>query len=165
MIARELRKHAVAKEVAPTVAAPDAGEMGSVHHKRHQRRTQNGSVAGARHRTQVEVDPDDSRFELGKKLGGRGARRERLQRRHDGSARDVSPAMAAHAVGDRPEADVGAREHTVFVQVAHQSDVGDAARPESEGAGHGTSLGIAGFASAKAPVSISANRTAGGRPT
>ncbi len=112
VIARNLRELAVAQQIAAAVAAPDAGEVGSVNHERDQRRAENGSGAGVRHRAQVGVDAYDLLFEFGEKLRGGDARRQRLQRRHDGSARDVAAAVAAHAVGHRPEPDVrAAREH------------------------------------------------------
>ena len=139
--------------------------MGAVDDQRDQGRADDAPIVRTRQRPEVRVDANDLLLELREKLRRRIIGGKRLERLDDRLAGKIAVAVAAHAVGHRPNADLQLDEHAVLVMLADSADMADATHPECELIGHIDSPEEAGDRSAKAPVRKSEKRVGGGSPT
>ena len=124
MIARELFERARAPAVDAAVAAPDGREVRLVEQHRRQRRPDDRTAASFREVAELRVDGADAGFEIVEQFLRRTGRGQTVQRGDDGGARDIPAAVAAHAVGDGEEPDLGSCEMPILVERSHLAHVG-----------------------------------------
>jgi hypothetical protein len=132
-----------------------------VNHERDQGRSHDQPSSRAREIAQLAVDAHDAPLKFAEQIGGGGLGGEQFQGLDHGVARNVAAAVAAHAVGDRPKADLRLREHAVLIQPSDQTHMADHRRAEDEPAGHDAPPSAVSCARAKSPVNMSAKRVAG----
>ena len=114
---------------------------------------------------QPAVGAEDAVLEAGEEVGRRGRIADRLQRADDGRAGDVAAIVPAHAVGHRPDADIGLHEVAVLVALAHHPGMRRGAGLECQRRIHrpaSTAHQLA--AASKAPVSMAVKRCGSGIP-
>jgi len=118
VITRQALKAAVTKTIGAAVAGPDAGVMPPVNHEGHDCRPNRIEQFVAGFLLQFLVCGQESCSHRSAKIKCRGDRRNGVEMANHGGAGEIAGSVAAHAVGDGPEADVGAIEDGVLIQLS-----------------------------------------------